>query len=119
MAEALGRLSFGIDPNGRLPMNDQHLTIRVANPDDTPALLRLAALDSAGPLTGRVLVAELDTVPVAAVSLEAGAVIADPFQHTEDAVRVLRLRRYQLLRQGADVAPARSLLRRLVPSAAR
>jgi hypothetical protein len=119
MAEALGRLSFGIDPNGRLPMNDQHLTIRVANPDDTPALLRLAALDSAGPLTGRVLVAELDTVPVAAVSLEAGAVIADPFQHTEDAVRVLRLRRYQLLRQGADVAPARSLLRRLVPNAAR
>jgi hypothetical protein len=100
-------------------MNDQHLTIRVADPDDTPALLRLAALDSAGPLTGRVLMAELGTVPVAAVSLDAGAVIADPFRHTEDAVRVLRLRRYQLLRQGADVAPARSLLRRLVPSAAR
>jgi hypothetical protein len=119
MAGALGRFSFRIDPNGRLPMKDQHLTIRVANPDDTPALLRLAALDSAAPLTGRVLMAELDTVPVAAVSLEAGAVIADPFQHTEDAVRVLRLRRYQLLRQGADVAPARSLLRRLVPNAAR
>jgi hypothetical protein len=100
-------------------MNDQNLTIRVADPDDTPALLRLAALDSAGPLTGRVLVAELGTAPVAAVSLEAGAVIADPFQQTDDAVRVLRLRRYQLLRQGADVAPARSLLRRLVPSAAR
>jgi hypothetical protein len=100
-------------------MNDQHLTIRVATPDDTPTLLRLAALDSAGPLTGRVLLAELDAVPVAAVSLEAGAMIADPFQHTEDAVRMLSLRRYQLMRQGADVAPARSLLRRLVPTAAR
>jgi hypothetical protein len=100
-------------------MNDQRFTIRVATPDDTAALLRLAALDSAGPLTGRVLMAELDTVPVAAVSLEAGAVIADPFQHTEDAVRMLSLRRYQLMRQGGDVAPARSLLRRLVPTAAR
>ena len=47
-------------------MNDQHLTIRVATPDDTPVLLRLAALDGAGPLTGRVLMAELDAVPVAA-----------------------------------------------------
>jgi hypothetical protein len=100
-------------------MNDQHFTIRVATPDDTPALRRLAALDSAGPLTGRVLVAELDAVPVASVSLEAGAVIADPFQYTEDAVRMLSLRRYQLMRQGGDVAPARSLLRRLVPTAAR
>ena len=45
--------------------------------------------------------------------------IADPFEHTEDAVRMLSLRRYQLMRQGADVAPARSLLRRLVPTAAR
>jgi hypothetical protein len=100
-------------------MNDQHLTIRLATPDDTPALLRMAALDSAAPLTGRALVAELDALPVAAVSLEAGAVIADPFQYTEDAVRMLNLRRYQLMRQGADVAPARSLLRRLVPTAAR
>jgi hypothetical protein len=32
---------------------------------------------------------------------------------------MLRLRRYQLLRQGGDVGPARSLLRRLLPDAAR
>ena len=39
---------------------------------------------------------------------------ADPFQHTEDAVRMLRLRRYQLLRQGGDARAARALLRRPV-----
>jgi hypothetical protein len=32
---------------------------------------------------------------------------------------VLRLRRYQLLNQGADMAPVRSLLRRLVATPAR
>jgi hypothetical protein len=98
---------------------NEHPTIRVATPDDAHSLRRLAELDSTAPLTGRVLLAELDDVPVAAVSLETGAVAADPFQHTEDPVRLLMLRRYQVMRQGANVAPARSLLRRLAPSAAR
>ena len=100
-------------------MNDQQLTIRLARPQDSRTLFRLAALDSAAPLTGRVLLAELDLVPLAAVALESGAVVADPFRHTADAVRMLRLRRYQIVRQGGDVAPARSLLRRLVPAPAR
>jgi hypothetical protein len=72
-------------------MHDQHLTIRLATLDDVPALLRLAALDSAAPLAGRVLMAELGGVPIAAVALEGGAMIADPFEHTEDAVRRLSL----------------------------
>jgi hypothetical protein len=96
-----------------------NLTIRVATSADGDALRRLAALDSAAPLAGRVLVAESDGAPVAALSLERGAMIADPFQPTADAVRLLSLRRYQLMRQGGDVAPARSLLRRLVPAPAR
>ena len=100
-------------------MTDQPLTIRLARPDDAAALRRLADLDSARPLHGRVLLAELDDAPLAAVSLDTGAATADPFQHTADAVRLLSLRRYQLLRQGGDVAPARSLLRRLVPNPAR
>jgi hypothetical protein len=100
-------------------MNDQHFTIRVAGPEDIRALWRLAELDSAAPLNGHVLLAEVDREPIAAISLESGAAIADPFAHTADAVHMLSLRRYQLLRQGGDVAPARSLLRRLVPSPAR
>jgi hypothetical protein len=96
-------------------MTDQPLTIRLASPEDARALHRLAQLDSAAPLSGRVLVAELDGQSLAAVSLESGSVIADPFRHSADAVRMLRVRRYQILRQGSDVAPARSLLRRLLP----
>src|SRR5262245_12039809 len=89
-------------------------TIRAAVPDDAEALRRLAELDSARPLTDRVLVAERDGEPVAAISLGAGSVVADPFRRTSDAVRLLKVRRHQLLRQGGDVAPARSLLRRLL-----
>ena len=107
MAEVLCRPTFG-----RMT-HELSLTIRVAIPRDEARLRRLAALDSARPLTGRVLLAESDDGPIAAVSLETGAVTADPFQHTDGAVHMLRLRRYQLLRQGGDVAPARSLLRRL------
>jgi hypothetical protein len=100
-------------------MRDQPLTIRLAAPDDSGTLRRLAELDSAPRLRRRVLLAESDGLPVAAISLDTGAVTADPFQHTATAVHMLRLRRYQLLRQGGDVAPARQLLRRLVPDPGR
>jgi hypothetical protein len=96
-------------------MSDPSLTIRLATPEDALALGRLAELDSSAPLAGRVLLAEQDGMPIAAVALATGAVIADPFERSANAVRLLTLRRYQLLRQGADLAPARSLLRRLVP----
>jgi hypothetical protein len=97
-------------------MSDQTLTIRAATPDEVAALRRLAVLDSTRPLSGSVLLAEVEGVPLAAVSLETGATTADPFQYSTDAVRVLRARHDQLLRQGGDVAPGWSLLRRLVPS---
>jgi hypothetical protein len=96
---------------------DEPVTIRVAWPDDYEALRRLAALDSAQPPTGRVLMAEQAGQPLAAISLSSGSVVADPFRPTADAVHLLRLRRYQLLRQGGDTGPARSLLRRLLPGA--
>ena len=99
-------------------MTEQPLTIRLAGQADTGALRRLAALDSAPTLRGHVLLAETDA-PVAAISLTTGQVTADPFQHSAAAVRLLRLRRYQLLRQSGDAAPARQLLRRLVPKPGR
>jgi hypothetical protein len=95
-------------------MNDPHLTVRLAAQDDEPALRRLADVDSASRLTGRVLVAELEDELRAAISLDTGTVIANPFKPSADIVHVLRLRRYQLMRQGSDMAPVRSLLRRLV-----
>jgi hypothetical protein len=81
-------------------MTDHPLTIRLASPEDAPALRRLAQLDSATPLAGRVLLAELDGQSVAAVSLESGSTIADPFRHSADAARMLKVRRDQILSAG-------------------
>jgi hypothetical protein len=90
--------------------DDRYLTIRLATPDDARALRRLAEIDSAARLTGRALLAEVDGVAAAAISLETGAAVADPFQYTADIVRMLRLRRDQLTRQGGR-GPLRSLPR--------
>jgi hypothetical protein len=96
-------------------MNIDSLTIRMARQEDAQALRRLAELDSTRPLTGNVMLAELDGVSLAAISLDNGAVTANPFKRTAAIVSHLRMRRYQVMRQGGDVAPARSLLRRLAP----
>jgi hypothetical protein len=100
-------------------MTERALTIRLSTPADAGTLRRLAALDSAHTLRGHVLLAETHGRPVAAISLTTGAVTADPFQQSADAIRLLRVRRHQLLRQSGDVAPARQLLRRLVPEPGR
>jgi hypothetical protein len=71
-------------------------------------------LDSTVPLRGTVMLAELDGSCMAAISLQSGEVNANPFKRTAAIVSHLRMRRYQVMRQGGDVAPARSLLRRLV-----
>jgi hypothetical protein len=69
------------------------LTIRFALPADAAALHDLAALDSA-PRTpaGEVLVAESGGALVAALSLDDGRVVADPFRPTADVVALLRVR---------------------------
>jgi hypothetical protein len=91
----------------------------------TPALtVRLATAGDAAPLWSRspqpvgersaraVLIADHRGVPVAAVSLTSGAVVAGRSPLTRAAVALLRRRRYQLLRQGGRVAPLASLRRR-------
>ena len=93
------------------------LTVRAATPRDADALSRLAALDGRAPLTGRALIAERSGVAIAAAALTSGSIVADPSYPTALAVRLLRRRRYQLLRQGGDVGAVAPLLRRLAPSA--
>jgi hypothetical protein len=66
------------------------LTLRVARPDDAPVVRRLAQLDSSRPPSGRVLLAVVGTEPVAALGVETGVVVADPFRPTADVVAVLR-----------------------------
>jgi hypothetical protein len=74
-----------------LPSMDA-LVIRPAYPDDHASLARLAALDSARPLSGATLVAERDGRILAALSVADGRAIADPFAPTADLIALLRLR---------------------------
>lgn len=60
-------------------------------------LERLAALSERRLGGGDWLVADVDGVPVAAVSLESGATVYDPFKPTSQAVSLLKLRRKQVL----------------------
>jgi len=66
--------------------------IRPARPDDEPALRRLAYLDSAVPLEGRILVGEIDEVPAAAISLDEERLVSDPFQRADVLRTHLRMR---------------------------
>ena len=73
-----------------LPANKY--VLRLATEHDAADLRRLALLDSARPLTGRVLIGELDGTPAAALSLKTGRAVADPFLPTADLRIHLRTR---------------------------
>ena len=66
--------------------------MRLATEHDADDLDRLAALDSARPLTGRILLGEIEGVLAAARSLETGRTIADPFLPTARLSVYLRVR---------------------------
>lgn len=91
------------------------VTLRRAWPGDERDLERLAQLDSSTRPAGRVLVAEVDGELRAAISLDDGAVIANPFEPTATLVELLRARARQLegrpARRGARRIAARTLRR--------
>lgn len=77
--------------------NPETLTIRMAVPADAPALRQLAELDSAPPPEpGPMLVAEVGGELHAALSLDGGPAIANPFQRTAELVAMLAARVLQL-----------------------
>jgi hypothetical protein len=65
------------------------ITIRRAHPEE-PGVLKVAALDSARVPRAPLLVAEVDGEIRAALSLDDGGSIADPFQRSLELVEVLR-----------------------------
>jgi hypothetical protein len=73
-------------------MNSTALTIRTAHPADEAAIRRLAALDSARPPGGEILLAEEDGELRAALSTRDGRAVADPFHLTDPLVEMLRAR---------------------------
>jgi hypothetical protein len=90
----------------KFPISDD-LTVRRARPDDAPALWRLAALDDAARPRGAHLVAEVREEIVAALPLDGGRAIADPFRRTADLVALLELRASQLA-AGPPAIPGRA-----------
>ena len=88
------------------------INIRLATPSDRMELIRLAALDSAPAPLGKTLVALIDGELVAALAIDRGRVIADPFRETAEVGALLELRAAQLPRGSAS----RSALVSLLPS---
>jgi hypothetical protein len=86
------------------PQSLRDVSIRYAGSCDAQALAALATLDSKDGLGGDVLLAEVDGVPVAALAVDDGAHVADPFRPTLDLVQMLELRAAQIR---AAAAPAR------------
>jgi hypothetical protein len=72
------------------------VVIRAARGSDGPALRRLAALDSAELPAGELLLAESGDEVVAAMSVDTGAKVADPFRRTADVVDLLAFRARRL-----------------------
>jgi hypothetical protein len=70
---------------------DAPLTIRHAGAGDLPALADLAALDARRIPSGELFVAEVEGRLLAAVSIDTGAVVSDPFEDTASMVKLLRL----------------------------
>jgi hypothetical protein len=96
-------------------MTNTTLTIRRATAADAFAIRRLAAIDSAAPPTGDVLLAEMGNELWAAVAVETGTAVADPFRPSGDLVELLHFRAE---RMRTDEHPHRGALARLLPRAA-
>jgi hypothetical protein len=71
-------------------MTNSSLVLRPATSADAADLERLAALDSARPLAGEVVLAQVDGEVRAAVSLESGRSVADPFYPSLELLPLLR-----------------------------
>lgn len=72
-------------------MTASPVVLRPAVPADASVLAELAVLDSAAPLTGDVLIAFTGGQVAAAMSIQTGAVVSDPFVPTSGLVEMLRV----------------------------
>ena len=109
---------YDAGPMKRLPRRRRRhgdsVEIRVATSHDAHALHELQELDGRTLTEGSRLVAEVGGVPVAAIAVSDGTVVADPFEHTSSVVDLLRLRARQLRIAGTPrPAPKLALIERL------
>jgi hypothetical protein len=83
-------------PDDVRELADEGLTMRVDEARDRDALRLLAALDGKHVPSGPTLVAEVNHEVVAALPLNGGQALADPFKRTANIVAMLELRARQL-----------------------
>jgi hypothetical protein len=76
-------------------MGTSHISIRLAETGDLAALRRVAERDSRLLPPGRLLLAEVAGEVRAALSLETGDAVADPFRPTAELVELLRIQARQ------------------------
>jgi hypothetical protein len=107
------------DPRHEPTATAHSLTMRYAVAEDADALRRLAQLDSARPLHGTVLVAEVAGEPWAAISLDDFHAVADPFRPSGELVWLLVERARDLERAERDRSGRRRRTLRLRPAPAR
>ena len=98
-------------------LSPSSVVMRAARGSDGDELRRLAQLDSKPAPRGEVLVAEVDGVIDAAIGLDDGTVIANPFKPTAGLIALLELRAGRAKRQKARRGLAERLRLRPVPRA--
>ena len=96
-------------------MTNTTFTVRQADAHDGYAIHRLAAIDSSAAPTGDVLLAEVGDELWAALDVDTGEAIADPFRPSGELVELLRFHAASELRRRRDERPR---LQRLIARAA-
>ena len=88
------------------------IELRLCKPADDPAIDRLAALSERPAPFGRLVVALVDGRLVAALPLNGGEILRDPFEKTAHLVHLLEVRAEQLREPARRQALVPRLLRR-------
>ena len=88
----------GIRPedDGTATLEPQSITIRPFRDEDVPAVQLLAELEERSVPPGPLLLAEVEGTIEAAIALEGGETVANPFSESAGAVSLLHVRAAQL-----------------------
>ena len=88
----------GLEPeeDGTATLEPESITIRPAHEDDAAAVRRLAELEDRRVPPGALLLADVEGTIEAAVAIESGETIANPFAASAEIVSLLELRAGQL-----------------------
>src|SRR4051794_17663926 len=106
-------MTFSFGPTKTLPGSSE-LAIRLAAPEDMPAVERLAVMDSSRAPRGDVLIALVEDELWAAVSIDDFHAVADPFRPSADTVLVLIERARQVRRAERQARRGSRSARRIV-----